>query len=357
MSTAAPAPRLDRATVYVDLSGFRAASSDDGTVTDALLACIRDGAARIAAKLVVVDVCTSPSPDAATASATLRLLQTWQAEEADVYTREVNNTVPFMRDWECFVTCHGTANGAVTYALHRRQMPVLSLLCPSNPASTTQPARPRSAVEVLLHTSVPPTATLPEQEAAIAHFFALPTAYGTYCVQAPQISAESAAGVTASELAATATEGGAVVVVNRDGYPVRLPPSVSTKQGLLPPPPARFAGVLEELSTSSTAPMAELRRRNPLLPGVLTAFHRHRNRGLLRCLLHRGYRVEVIESVAGEDRDRSSAAEQVRTFVALGVDGDRDGPEALNGKQATAAANLRDFESRWLDMPMPLPQP
>ncbi|CBZ23907.1 conserved hypothetical protein [Leishmania mexicana MHOM/GT/2001/U1103] len=362
--------RFERVTVYVDIAvAANAPEEGRGDVEEAavLLELIQASAAAVTRQLVVVDSSSlasaeeearsslSPEADTNTASGaaslststTLQLLRYWQAEEADVYTRDVNNTVPFMRAWECLITSKNTRDGAVTYALHRRQMPVLSLALAQASTSTRTP---KSAVEELLYTCVPSGATREDKRDAIVRFFTFPPELGAYVVAPPVSAADEAKPRRYSEDGpASASTAAAAVVVNKDGYPVRLPWTSS----LLPPPPTRFAGVLRELCLADSAQMEMLRRRNPLLPGVLTAFHRYGNRGLLRSALQRGYRVEVAET-AESDEDAVSAEDWVCRFV---------DPSPTNGdevdshrRQAGAAATLRNFESTWLDLPLPKTQ-
>ncbi|TPP52757.1 hypothetical protein CGC21_28160 [Leishmania donovani] len=333
------AERFERVTVYVDIADAANAPEEgreDVEEAAMLLELIQASAAAVTGQLVVVDSRSlvsaeeqarpslSPEADPGTASeaaslstsTTLQLLRYWQAEEADVYTRDVNNTVPFMRAWECLITSKNTRDGAVTYALHRRQMPVLSLALAQAGTSTRAL---KSALEELLYTCVPSGATWEDKSDAVIRFFTFPPELGAY------------------------------VVAPSDGYPVRLPWTPS----LLPPPPTRFAGVLRDLCFADSAQMAMLRRRNPLLPGVLAAFHRYGNRGLLRSALQRGYRVEVAE-VAESDEDAASAEDWVRRFVDLSITNDDEADSQR--RQAAAAATLRNFESTWLDLPLPQTQ-
>ncbi|KAG5474075.1 hypothetical protein CUR178_04186 [Leishmania enriettii] len=360
--------RFERVTVYVDIGVATDAPGDSEEVA-VLWEVIRTAVAALTRQLVVVDSkslvssaesarqslslklgagTVSATPSSST-SCTVQLLRYWQEEEADVYTRDVSNTAPFMRDWECLVTCKDTRDGAVTYALHRRQMPVLSLALTQ--ASTPTKAA-KSAVEELLYECVPSGATLQDRKDAITRFFTFPPKLGAY-VRAPSVTAAGASEPQrscgtdpTSASAATA----AAVVVNRDGYPVRLPWAAS----LLPPPPARFAGVLHEFCSADSAQMKVLRLRNPLLPGVLTAFHRYGNRGLLRSALQRGYCVEVVEAAEGE-KAVVSAEEWVRKCVNLSTT-NSDAADSQR-RQTAAAAALKDFESNWLDLPLPQTQP
>ncbi|AYU80618.1 hypothetical protein, conserved [Leishmania donovani] len=369
------AERFERVTVYVDIADAANAPEEgreDVEEAAMLLELIQASAAAVTGQLVVVDSRSlvsaeeqarpslSPEADPGTASeaaslstsTTLQLLRYWQAEEADVYTRDVNNTVPFMRAWECLITSKNTRDGAVTYALHRRQMPVLSLALAQAGTSTRAL---KSALEELLYTCVPSGATWEDKSDAVIRFFTFPPELGAYVV-APSVSAAddakphrySEAGPASASTAAAAAAT-AAVVVNKDGYPVRLPWTPS----LLPPPPTRFAGVLRDLCFADSAQMAMLRRRNPLLPGVLAAFHRYGNRGLLRSALQRGYRVEVAE-VAESDEDAASAEDWVRRFVDLSITNDDEADSQR--RQAAAAATLRNFESTWLDLPLPQTQ-
>ncbi|CAG9577858.1 conserved hypothetical protein [Leishmania major strain Friedlin] len=379
MSADSHAERFERVTVYVDIAAAANTPEEGrGDVEEAavLLELIQASAAAVTGQLVVVDSRSlvsaeeqarpSLSPEAATGTAseatslsmstTLQLLRYWQAEEADVYTRDVNNTVPFMRAWECLITSKNTRDGAVTYALHRRQMPVLSLALAQAGASTRTP---KSAVEELLYTCVPSGATQEEKRDAVVRFFTFPPELGAYVV-APSVSAageakpprysEAGPASASTAAAAAAATAAAVVVVNKDGYPVHLPWTPS----LLPPPPVRFAGVLREWCLADSAQMEMLRRRNPLLPGALAAFHRYENRGLLRSALQRGYRVEVAE-VAESDEDAASAEDRVHRFADLSITNNAEADSQR--KQAAAAATLRNFESTWLDLPLPQAQP
>ncbi|CAJ1030900.1 hypothetical protein Q4I30_005659 [Leishmania utingensis] len=363
--------RFERVTVYTDMvyaANTQLEGRGDDEEAAVLLALIRTSAAALARQLVVVDSKSllpsaeqarpslPPKRDTGTASVaasaststTVQLLRYWQAEEADVYTRDVNNTVPFMRDWECLITCKDIRDGAVTYALHRRQMPVLSLALTQTSTSTRTP---KSAVEELLYTCVPSGATLKDKEDAITRFFTFPSELGAYVV-APSVTAAGEAKPQHSSEAASASAtaaAAAVVLVNKNGYPVRLPWAAS----LLPPPPARFAGVLQKLCSANSAQMEVLRRRNPLLPGVLAAFHRYENRGLLRSALQRGCHVEVVETTEG-DKAVVSAEDWVRRFVDLLTTGSDEADSQR--RQATAAATLKNFELKWLDLPLPQSQ-
>ncbi|GET90407.1 hypothetical protein, conserved [Leishmania tarentolae] len=364
--------RFERVTVYVDI-GVSANESEEarGDVeeTAVLLELIQTSAAALTHQLVVVDsrsllsaeeqrrlsvpleantgtTCETASLGTST---TLQLLRYWQAEEADVYTRDVCNTVPFMRDWECLITSKNTRDGAVTYALHRRQMPVLSLAQAQAGSST---GAPKSVVEELLYTCVPSGATRKAKEAAIIRFFTFPPDLGAYVTASSATAEEEANPHRYSEAgpASGSTAGAAaVVVVNKDGYPVRLPWTSS----LLPPPPTLFAGVLHKFCLADGARMEMLRRRNPLLPGILAALHRYGNRGLLRCALQRGYLVKVVET-AESDVVPTSAEDWVRRFVDLSI---TSNDEADSQRvQAAAEATLKNFESKWLDLPLPQTQ-
>ncbi|KAK7200047.1 hypothetical protein NESM_000054200 [Novymonas esmeraldas] len=322
--------RFERVTVYVDVE-----LAYDADTAAVLLRHIHDSAAALTQQLTVhttgellrdaaAGTASASAPASSRARATVELLRHWQAEEADIFTRDVHNNVPFMGDLECFVTANDTRDGAVVYALHRRQMPVLSLAAPPTAAPTS---RATSAVEALLYTAVPCGATLQAKLDAISLFFTFPAECGAYVASAPSAVTNAAA------------DASVVVVMNEDGYPVRVP----TASLLLPPPPPRFAGVLRDLCVADTAQMALLRRRNPLLPGVLTAFHRYGNRGLLRSVLQRGYRVEVAESA-------ESAVDWVRRCIELTAGGDEAETQV---RCKTAAAVLANFEGTWLDMPLP----
>lgn len=313
------APRFERVTVYVDLAA-------EAQLLPVINAC----AQRLAADCVVIsqrDFATAPaSANAPTpASTTVALLQWWQAEEADVYTRDVNNTVHFMNAAELLITDKNSADGAVTYALYRRQMPVLSL------AVTHLPAR--TALHQLLYTHATGS-TFEERTRAIQLFLAFPETRGVYAVTTDTSAASGAAAAV-------------VVKVNADGYPIQLPSRVSDSEGsrdsrLLPPPPTLFANVVSELKSSSNAHLDVLRRRNPILPGVLQAFHRFQNRGVVRAMLHRGYRVEVSATSTAE------SLEWVRRFLAL----TEPSEVAQAERMAVAASTLEKFESHWLELPL-----
>ncbi|KAG5473787.1 hypothetical protein LSCM1_04417 [Leishmania martiniquensis] len=353
--------RFERVTVYVDIAAASVVPGE-GEEAAVLLELIQTSAAALTRNLVIVDSQQlfasaeprgqSPPPKqgagavsaaaSRNTSCTVQLLRYWQEEEADVYTRDVNNTVPFMRDWECLVTCKDTRDGAVAYALHRRQMPVLSL-APTQASTPTQ--APKTAVEELLYACVPCGATLEDKKDAITHFFTFPLESGAYVVA----SSVPAAGTSKPQHSCEtdpATASAATVVVNRDGYPVRLPWTSS----LLPPPPARFAGVLQELCFADSPQMKVLRQRNPLLPGALAAFHRYGNRGLLRSVLQRGYRVEMVETAEGE-KATASADDWVRQFADLSTT-NSNGADS-HRRQTTAVATLKEFEMKWLDLPLP----
>ncbi|KAG5490430.1 hypothetical protein JKF63_00550 [Porcisia hertigi] len=356
--------RFERVTVYVDISTSSNAEEGEAAV---LLRQIQVCAAALARVLVVVDskslvssikqasqsypakseAVTASGDASSSLSTTVELLRFWQAEEADVYTRDVSNTVPFMRDWECLVTSKDPGDGAVAYALHHRQMPVLSLT--SRQAST--PTRtPKSAVEELLYTCLSGDVSLEAKRDALVHFFTFPTDGGDYVMGSPPVAAagepKSPRSCEADPASASAADPVVVVVVNEDGYPVRLPHTTS----LLPPPPTRFAGILRTLCSADSTQMEILRQRNPLLPGILTAFHRYENRGLLRAALQRGYRVEVMRSAEGEQA-ASSGEDLVCNFLDL-ITNSSDEAES-KGRKVHALSTLRRFESGWLDMPLP----
>ncbi|KPA80482.1 hypothetical protein ABB37_04702 [Leptomonas pyrrhocoris] len=328
------ATRLERVTVYVDLA--REAE---------FLPAITDCAARLAPQCVVVTskdilaapplsaagVATQNQDDACTPSrtaTTIGLIRLWQAEEADVHTRDVNNTVLFMNAAELLITDKTAADGAVTYALYRRQMPVLSFASAHLPAC--------SSLQQLLYTGAKGT-TAEEWKDTIRQFLTFPAERGVYTV-ASTVAADAAA---------------VHVVVNAEGYPIQLPhlshgahTNSSDDNGaamLLPPPPTLFAGALAELRCSSSEHLDVLRRRNPILPGVLEAFHRYQNRGVMRAMLQRGYRVEVAPQT------EAAGLTWVQKFVALG-----EPDETMQlAKVVTAASSLAKFESHWLELPLP----
>ncbi|KAL7706815.1 hypothetical protein N2W54_001032 [Lotmaria passim] len=317
--------RFERITAYVDLAS-----------EEQLLPTISVCAARLAPECVLVtqsDIVAHSSPPSAQtnthngessavsrAATSVGLIRLWQAEEADVFTRDVNNKVPFMNAAELLITDKNTADGAVTYALYRRQMPVLSL------AHTHLPAR--TSLHQLLYTeAAAPTAEA--QKEAVERFLSFPAKRGQY---------------TTATTASTKEGANVVVVVNADGYPVQLPQAPSgTPTTTLPPPPTLFASVLAELCSSHSEHLDVLRRRNPILPGVLAAFHRYQNRGVLRAMLHRGLRVEVAPETA------TASLAWVRKFVALM---ESDEGAAAAAKMATAEAILAKFESHWLELPL-----
>jgi hypothetical protein len=326
--------RFERVTVYVDV------------VPEAqLLPIITEYATRLAPVCSIItrenfmqplahaptDTCAKDEDVMASSrtAATVGLIRFWQAEEADVFTRDVSDTVSFMNASELLITDKNTADGAVTYAIYRRQMPVLSL------ARTHLPVL--SSLQQLLYTAAAGD-TAEEQKEAVKHFLTFPARCGVYTTA----HAAAAQGGGSSGREAGTEE---VVVVNAEGYPVQLPHAPhcsSPSASLLPPPPTLFANVMSELCSASSKHLDVLRRRNPILPGVLAAFHRYQNRGVLRAMLHRGYRVEVAPGT------ETAALEWVQKFVALTEAGEVKQTE----KVAAAEATLAKFESHWLELPL-----
>lgn len=334
MSSAAHAGalRFERLTVYVALASeaellpFITAQASS-LASECLFVTRKD---IVAHGVSAAEGSTQASP--ACQSTTLDLLKWWRAEEADVYTRDVNNTVLFMNAAEVLITDKNAADGAVAYALYHRQMPVLSL------AATQLPAR--SSLHQLLYTATTGV-SLEEQKAAILQFLSFPAERGTYSVASTCASASTAR--TAD------TETIATVQVNVDGYPIQVPHAAhgALLDSQLPPPPTLFANVLAELRDSGSAGLDVLRRRNPILPGVLEIFHRYQNRGVVRAMLHRGYRVEVAPEAVAE------SLKWVRTFVAL----TEEKVAAPAEKMAKAETALAKFESHWLELPLAQPSP
>ncbi|KPI87539.1 hypothetical protein ABL78_3382 [Leptomonas seymouri] len=321
--------RFKRITVYVDL-----------TSEEELLHTIAECATRLAPDCVIikqkdidavggrsaVDTSREPQKDELAPSrtaTTVGLIHLWQAEEEDVYTRDVNNTVLFMDAAEFLITDKNAGDGAVTYALYRRQMPILSF------ASTHLPAR--SSLQQLLYIGAT-AKTVEERKDAIRQFLTFPNQRGVFTVAS----------------AATADAGAVKVVVNADGYPVQLPcPSrgahdKSDSVARLPPPPTLFASLLLELKSSNSERFDSLRRRNPMLPGVLEALHRYQNRGVMRSMLHRGHRVEVASGAA------AAGLKLVEGFMAL-----TESNEKFRAKRMAAVeSTLANFESHWLELPL-----
>lgn len=338
MTAAETANAFRRLTVYTDVT------------CPALVAHI-ESCARAACPHGAVRLITTPTTTTGATVTATPFLQLWLKEKADVFA-VVRDEVALMEQAECFITAAQTlASGEVSYALHCRQMPVLSLAAAATSTSTKR--APQTALEQELYASVAVSPLSAEE--AIAAFLTFPTRRGAYLAveddAAPTPPAQGGDADDFTALLARITSLGndaaaPTVVVRADGSPLyfsytqRLQSATAKTPATVAPvassPPAAYDALFEALvarhGDGARTALYPLVERAPQLAGALYVLNRYENRGLLRAMLHRGRCVVVL-------RHSAAALEMLKAQ-----------PE---GAAAETMALLRQFEGHWLELPLP----
>lgn len=389
---------LHQLTVYTDVKA--------ATQLEFIQGCAR----RLCSTSVVVPLTSLSGSSSSSSSSALLFMKLWEKQREDA-VRVVRNDVPFFNQFECFITSgQSLSSGEVTYALYRRQMPVLSLgteaeeaPCLDKPNGNnggggggreTCALGPRTAVQGFLYHERHPSLSVEE---AIQQFFTFPKRMGVlFAVECDECGAAGGGEEDGSSSPSSSSalrfaevcealrrlyhesplfpDSERLLLLGSDGYPLAQPPAIhpgAHGEGgagrVLPSPAPPFEGLLRTLTSArnegSGADAGEeggfldLLQQNPQLFGALFAFNRYENRGLLRYLLHRGYCPAIL------DHTSSTAAQLARVMRGEAAHASSDaarGTQVVDHPTAASVdtfnkhlASLSRFEGHWMDMALP----
>lgn len=349
---AQPSPNVQEVTVYADVG--------DDVLHDVIGACMErlSPGAFLSQRRLITRASLVESHRVSGTHTTVPFIYQWEAQKAD-FRQEVENPVPFMRRLACFITdAQHLGSGEVAYAIHCLQIPVLSLVSVGMAGDTASVrVAPVSALEAALF-RVPRGGRASARE-AIETFLSFPQNPGRMvsvelagdCHCSPEVLLACCARLQQ----ATSTP---VTAIDKNGYPVES--GISHHN-----PPAAFRSLLDKLmrvADDETGPMAagsffDLLKAHPQLYGVVEAFNRFGNRGLLRYLIQRGHTLvvqnhvktsaAVLYDILSKSRDSGNC-----------VDGRDDDAHVLSPEEVGSAlleqlAALVTFEGHWLEMQLP----
>ncbi|KAH9598833.1 hypothetical protein LSM04_002305 [Trypanosoma melophagium] len=274
----------------------------------------------------------------------LAFLNIWEKERDDVWSF-VNNNVPLMHRFECFVTdSKDEKSGAVAYALYYRKMPVLSLVAPevhqpSIIASGTNNNEDNEEDWITGALYFTPTKLgCVSLFDAVKVFFSFPATGGNVIA----IEGEDAAVVMSQcRLLRDRMQSESklpVHIVDASGCDIA---DVNTEATNYEQEYSLYATLIDYfLKNSNNSELWQIREADPQLHGALSALNRYHNLPLLRYRLQSGVRIIfyrpfsiVLEELVLGCRQKEMNVTQTQALL------------------STVIPSLLHFETHWLGMP------
>ncbi|ESS67063.1 hypothetical protein TCDM_04295 [Trypanosoma cruzi Dm28c] len=284
---------------------------------------------------------TIHSPSTWNSADPLWFLNFWEKERDDVWTY-VNNKVPILRRFECFVTdSKDQKDGVVAYALYHRQMPVLSLVTAVTGIKEKTEVNEDWITTALYRTVARMGCSSPSD--AIAVFFTFPKSAGKVLALEGECRALVTEQCRLLRDYILRERNIPVELVGAGGCDLRSPDLVgkgaatAEEEEEEEEESALYASLIDDLL--SNPEFLPLREVDPQLHGALCALNRHHNLRLLRYRLQRG--IHVILS-----RPMSFVLEELLRFC---------GPQAVPPSTMLEGVvkSIQNFEHHWLELPRP----